>query len=141
YRGRFELALTSYALNADELAVLRQELDQDNLDTTLRALGGESGKAIGDLVRQVETLVAGPVKEKEPEPNDPNPFTSLFAFKKTFGSENKKIEVSSETVELVPSDSEIERVVRSQAILDARRRCLQFYNRGKSALHMPEMDD
>ena len=46
YRGRFELTLTSYALNADELAALRRELDRDNLDTTLRALGGDSGKAI-----------------------------------------------------------------------------------------------
>ena len=49
YRGRFELTLTSYALNADELAALRRELDRDNLDTTLRALGGDSGKAIGSL--------------------------------------------------------------------------------------------
>ena len=141
YRGRFELTLTSYALNADELAALRRELDRDNLDTTLRALGGDSGKAIAELVKQVETLVAGPVKEKEPEPDDPNPFTSLFAFKKTFGSENQKIEAGGETLGPVVGDSEIEQVIRSQAILDARRRCLQLYNRCKSALKMPVMDD
>ena len=68
-------------MNGDELAALRRELDRDNLDTTLRVLGGDSGKAIAELVRQVETLVTGPVKEKEPEPDDPNPFGSLFAFK------------------------------------------------------------
>ncbi len=141
YRGRFELTLTSYALNADELAALRRELDRDNLDTTLRALGGDSGKAIAELVKQVETLVAGPVKEKEPEPDDPNPFTSLFAFKKTFGGESKKIETGGETPEPVIRDSEIEQVIRSQAILDARRRCLQLYNRCKSVLKMPVMDD
>ena len=141
YRGRFELTLTSYALNADELAALRRELDRDNLDTTMRALGGDSGKAIAELVKQVETLVAGPVKEKEPESNDPNPFTSLFAFKKTFGGENKKIEAGGETLEPVVRDSEIEQVIRSQAILDARRRCLQLYNRCKSALKMPVMDN
>ncbi len=141
YRGRFELTLTSYALNADELAALRRELDRDNLDTTLRALGGDSGKAITELIKQVETLVAGPVKEKEPEPDDPNPFTSLFAFKKTFGGESKKIETGGETPEPVIRDSEIEQVIRSQAILDARRRCLQLYNRCKSVLKMPVMDD
>ena len=141
YRGRFELTLTSYALNADDLAALRRELDRDNLDTTMRALGGDSGKAIAELVRQVETLVAGPVKEKEPEPDDPNPFTSLFAFKKTFGGENKKIETGGETLEPVVGDSEIEQVIRSQAILDARRRCLQLYNRCKSILKMPVMDN
>ena len=141
YRGRFELTLTSYALNADELAVLRRELDLDNLDTTLRALGGDSGKAIAEVVQQVETLVAGPVKEKEPEPDDPNPFTSLFAFKETFGSENKKIETGGETFEPLVGDSEIEQVIRSQAILDARRRCLQLYNDCKSALKMPVMDN
>ena len=68
-------------MNGDELAALRRELDRDNLDTTLRVLGGDSGKAIAELVRQVETLVTGPVKEKEPEPDDPNRFGSLFAFK------------------------------------------------------------
>ena len=141
YRGRFELTLTSYAMNGDELAALRRELDRDNLDTTLRALGGDSGKAIAELVQQVESLVAGPVKEKEPEPDDPNPFTSLFAFKETFWSENKKIETGDESLKPMVGDSEIEKVIRSQAILDARRRCLQFYNRCKSALKMPAMDD
>ena len=141
YRGRFELTLTSYALNGDELAALRRELDRDNLDTTMRALGGNSGKAIAELVKQVETFVAGPVKEKGPEPDDPNPFTSLFAFKKTFGSENKEIEKGGETLEPVVGDSEIEQVIRSQAILDTRCRCLQLYNRCKLALKMPVMDD
>jgi hypothetical protein len=141
YRGRFELTMTSYAMNAGELAALRRELDRDNLDTTLRALGGDSSKAIVELVKQVETLVAGPVKEKEPEPDDLNPFTSLFAFKKTFGGENQKSETGGETLGPVVRDSEIEQVIRSQAILDARRRCLQFYNRCKSALKMPVMDN
>ncbi len=141
YRGRFELTMTSYALNADEVVALRRQLDRDNLDTTLRALGGDSGKVITELVQHVETLVARPVKEKEPEPDDPNPFTSLLAFKKTFESESKKIETGSETLEPVVRDSEIEQVIRSQAILDARRRCLQLYNRCKSALKMPVMDD
>lgn len=141
YRGRFELTMTSYAMNTDELAALRRELDRDNLDTTLRALGGDSGKAIAELVRQVETLVAEPVKEIKPEPDDPNPFTALFAFKKTFGSENQKTEVGGETPGPVVGDSEIEQVIRSQAILDARRRCLQLYNRCKLALKMPVLDN
>jgi len=140
-RGRFELTLTSYALNADELVALRRELDRDNLDMTMRALGGDNGNAIAELVKQVETLVAGPETEKEPEPDDPNPFTSLFAFKKTFGDENKKIETGGETIKPMVGDSEIEQVIRSQAILDARRRCLQLYNRCKSALKMPVMDN
>jgi len=141
YRGRFELTLTSYALNGDELAALRRELDRDNLDTTMRALGGDSGKVIAELVQHVETLVAGPVNQKEPEPDDPNPFTSLFAFNETFRGKNRKIETGGETIEPVVRDSEIERVIRSQAILDARRRCLQLYNRCKSALKMPVMDN
>jgi hypothetical protein len=31
--------------------------------------------------------------------------------------------------------------IRSQTILDARRRCLRLYNRCKSSLRMPVMDD
>jgi hypothetical protein len=141
YRGRFELTMTSYALNAGELLALRRELDRDNLDTTMQALGGDTGNVIAELVKQVETLVAEPVKETEPEPDDPNPFTSLFAFKQTFGSEKQKIESNGETLEAVVPDSEIEQVIRSQAILDARRRCLRLYNRCKLVLKMPVMDD
>ena len=127
-------------MSAWNIAGLRRELDRDNLDTTLRAVGGDSGKAITELVKQVETFVAGPVTEKEPEPDDPNPFTSLFGFKETLCGKRKKIETDGETLGPVVSDSEIEQVIRSQAILDARRRCLQLYNRCKSGLKMPVMD-
>jgi hypothetical protein len=141
YRGRFELTVTSYALNAGELAVLRQALDQDNLDATMQALAGDSGKAIAELVKQVENLVTEPPKETEPNPEDSNPFASLFAFKNTFGSQNQKAETGGKTLQPLVPDTEIEQVIRSQAILDARRRCLRLYNRCKLVLKMPVMDD
>src|ERR1043166_3442970 len=45
YRGRVELILTSYALSDDELAVLRRELDRDNVAEVLRSLGKGGSQA------------------------------------------------------------------------------------------------
>ncbi len=137
YRGRFELATTSYALNEDELAVLKQEIDRDNLGEVLGAVSGRKGMALNELVRQIEALVAEPSKQ-DSKPDDPNPFTSLFAFKGAFGDEEKASggETREAGVNEIRRDSDFERVIRSQTILEARRRCLDFYTRCKQALKM-----
>jgi hypothetical protein len=137
YRGRFELTLTSYALNPEELAVLRQELERDDLREVIGAVAGNAAGALSEIVEEIEGLVPEAAKEGQ-KPDDPNPFTALFDFKKSNptrapGSETISINASPRPIR---SDSDIERVIRSQAILDARRRCLDFYTRCKQALKM-----
>jgi len=137
YRGRFELAVTSYALTEEELAVLRQEVERDDLREVIGAVAGKAAGALSEIVEQIENLVPQPPKE-ELEPDDPNPFTALFDFKKS----NTPRDPDSGTISIsasprpIRSDSDIEKVIRSQAILDARRRCLDFYTRCKQALKM-----
>lgn len=135
YRGRFDLTLTSYALNADELAVLRRELDRDNLDELVHSLGEGSSRVLNELIKQIDELVTEP-KQPAPAATDPNPFFALFDFSEWFGGDEKKSENESAVSVLWP-DSEIEAVIRSQAILEARRRCQEVYHRCKQALKMP----
>jgi hypothetical protein len=134
YRGRFDLTFTSYALNSDELAVLQRELDRENLDEVIYGLGEASGSTLNALVQQVETLVTAP-KESESVTSDSNPFTALFDFSDWFGSGDS--DTGMPVVGKLQPDSELEQVIRSQALLVARRRCLEFYDRCKQALKMP----
>lgn len=136
YRGRFELTLTSCALNEDELTVLREEIDQDNLGEVLGAVSGKKGMALNELLRQIEALVAVPPKH-DSKPDDPNPFTALFGWGETFGQQaSDDAGTHGNHARPIRRDSDIEQVIRSQVLLDARRRCREFYNRCKLALKM-----
>jgi hypothetical protein len=135
YRGRFELTLTSYALSLDELVVLRRELDRENLDEVIHSLGEGSSRVLNELIKQIDELVADP-KPTEPVVTDTNPFFALFDFSGWFNGDEKRVE-NEEAVSVLRPDSEIEAVIRSQAILEARRSCLEFYNRCKHAFKMP----
>ena len=138
YRGRFDLTLTSYALNQEEIAVLRGEMDREKLDEVIATVAPKASGTLNQLLQQMESFAPAPVKS-ESEPDDPNPFLALF------GLEDRPSESEAgntgDTAKVhwwsTAKDTDVELVVRSQAILDARRRCLEFYNRCKAALKMP----
>jgi hypothetical protein len=137
YRGRFELRLASYALSQEELAVLRQEVERDDLREVIGAVAGNAAGALSDIVDEIEGLVSPKAKE-EPKPEDPNPFAALFGLSKSNPSPPPDSEGISMNANPRPirGDSDVEKVIRSQAILDARRRCLDFYTGCKLALKM-----
>ena len=138
YRGRFDLTLTSYALNQEEIAVLREQIDRENLDEVMATVAGKATGTLNQLLKQMESFAPEPMKS-EAEPDDPNPFLALF------GLEDRPSESeagnSDDTSQVhwwsIAKDTDVEAVVRSQALLDARRRCLEFYNACKAALKMP----
>jgi hypothetical protein len=138
YRGRFELTLTSYALHQEEIMVLQAEIDRENLDDVLATVGGKSSQTLNQILSRLESLVAEPVRAEAPA-DDPNPFLALL------GLQDRETEREKEKGEnaaqphwwSTAKDTDVEAVVRSQAILDARRRCLEFYNLCKAKLRMP----
>jgi hypothetical protein len=137
YRGRFELMMTSYGLNPEEMTVLREEIDRESLGEVMASVGGKASETLNQLLSQMESLVAEPAKP-EAKTDDPNPFLALF------GLEDRRSESEGEHRSdaarghwwSVKGDTDVESVIRSQAILDARRRCLEFYNRCKAKLGM-----
>jgi hypothetical protein len=70
YRGRFDLTLTSYALNADELAVLHQELNREDLDELIHSVGDDSARTLQDLVKEIDSLINEPSKYPRPKGGD-----------------------------------------------------------------------
>jgi hypothetical protein len=131
YRGRAELTFTSYALNDDELAVFRRELQRGEWGEVLGVLERDTAQHLDTLLADLDELLA----EEQPEPvlpssEDANPFTALFSIIEWFKPAAPETDRSVLQEPLRP-DSEIERVLRSWALLEARQACLELYEHEK----------
>ena len=127
------MEFTSFALNDDELAVLKQQLEEDDFGEVYRFIEGATEQSLGEIRADLDELLGEGsgmiVKKNEKKSEDTNPFTALFSFlipkeeKKDFSMGIKK-------------DSNYEKVVRSQAILLARFLCRKLYDDYKKSIGM-----
>lgn len=138
YRGRVEVVATSYALNQDELALLRREVEHDDFREVIDTVVGNAEGTLSDIVGKIEALLSPRVAEVE-TPDNPNPFTALLDFGGTFGKRESvdSPHAAARRGKPLQADSDFEKVIRSQAILEARKRCLEFYEHEKLRLQMP----
>ena len=68
YRCRIEVILTSYAVNEQELAVVREEIERGAFREVIGAVAGNAAEALREIVEQIEGLASAPPKEEqEPE--------------------------------------------------------------------------
>jgi len=141
YRGRAELTFTSYALNDDELTLFKRELQRSQWGAVLGLLERDTTLQLNALLGDLDELLAEETpKAPAPTPEDTNPFSALLSIIHWF-----KASASEETSPILPEplqpDSEVERVLRSWALLEARRTCLEFYEHEKLRWHLPVTGD
>ncbi len=128
FRGRVEIDFTSYALIDEEVEILKKELEKDDLGDLMEMIGGMTEDSLAQIQVDLDEFS---IDKKSPKENksseDVNPFTALFS---VFKPENKK---KGE----IPKDSQMEKIIRNQAILYARAACKKLYNSFKDANEMP----
>ena len=139
YRGRVEVKFTSFALNEDELKVLKEKMGEDDFGDVYKFITGATDDSLAQIQDDIDELLGDKeAKEKEEEEKkkkeDANPFTALFDFLKR---DDKKKEEKNFEEEGMPKDSEYEKVIRSQAILKARLDCRKLYDNYKKVHGMP----
>lgn len=137
FRGKVEVTFTSFALNDEEIKVLKEEIAKDDFGDVFKLMEGMTDESLGQLRADLERLLGGGVigeeeKEEEVKNVDINPFSALFSglgdlFKK---KEEKKGEG-------IAKDSDYEKVLRSQAILKARIDMRKLYDTYKKVHGMP----
>jgi len=138
FRGRLEITFTSYALNEDELKALKEELEKDDLGDVFRAVAGSTDKELSQLQAELaeflgdERHLSRPETKAGDESQDINPFSALFSI---FRREQTTSSVGNS---IVP-DSDIEKAIRNQALLRARRECRRFCELFKQAHNMPTL--
>ena len=138
FRGKVDVKFTSFALNEDELQVLKEKVEEDDFGDVYEMIAGATEKSLGELKDDIdEFLGQGEVAvkglregKKEAESEDVNPFSSLFEF-------TKREEKKKDLTKGIPKDNYYENVLRSQAIITARIACRRLYDDFKKAHGMP----
>ena len=65
FRGRVDMAFTSYALNEDELAVLKDQVDRDDLQDLFGLVEGATSDSLGEIQVDLDDLLEGKNPEEE----------------------------------------------------------------------------
>ncbi len=140
FGGRAEVKFTSYALNEDELKVLKDQLEKDDVDDVMGLIQGATQDSLEQLQDDIEEFLEEKESKKNKKPKkkvskkeeDLNPFTALFSF---FKREEK-----SDNPLIIKPDTDYEKVLRSQASIVARERSFLVFEVYKKAHGMPSYD-
>jgi len=141
FKGKADVIFTSFALNEEERELFKEQLEWDDFKDLYSMITGateESLKQIQDDIN--EQLGESDKKEtKKTTSEETNPFSALFSiFTDIFNKkeQDKSKDKKEKKIEII-QDSDIEKVIRSQAILEARRRCRKMYDSFKKSNNSP----
>ncbi len=138
FRGRTEIVFTSYALHDDELSILRKEIEKDDMGDVFSLMEGATTESLDQLKLDLDEFI-GPDKEKdkkEKRENDSNPFSALFSI---FSSGENKNSKDKKKESNLGKDSYVEQILRSQALIEARKKCYRVYDLYKKTHKMPSL--
>ena len=140
FRGRVEMLFTGYALNEDELRVLRRELANDDVNDLYKMVENATEESLRQMADDLNEFIEDDEKKKnekkeekkEKKSDDTNPFSAILSFLK-FSDSDKPNKGDGE----IPPDTHVESVMRSQAIIKSRKECYKIYSMYKKAHGMP----
>ncbi len=138
FRGRVEVTFTSFALNEDELEVLKEKVAEDEIGDAYSFIEGATDKSFSELQKDIDEFLEEEREKNKPkeEDDDLNPFSALFSFLKR-DKPIKKEEGKKDFSKGIAPDSNYEKVLRSQAVLSARMSCRKVYDSYKKANELP----
>jgi len=146
FGGRTRMVFTSYGLNEQELEALHVALEEDDLGEVMNLIEGTTTESLGALQEDIDEFLKDEKetkKEKEKaekkrmKEQDVNPFASLFSFFKFEKKEKEKEDIKHG----IKSDTDHEKVIRSQAIIEAGEKCFTIFDIYKRAHFMPSHPD
>lgn len=152
FGGKVDVKFTSYALNEEEIKVLKSEINKDDLKSVLELVDGATNESLDQIDKEIRALTEGKEdeeidkedeqkvadkkkKEEEKKKGDDFGIKALFS---GFRFKKKEKEKFDEKKTLNPEpDDQYERVVRSQCALDSRSLCFTIFDTYKKAHGMP----
>jgi hypothetical protein len=138
FGGRSEIKFTSYALNDQEIKVLKEQLERDDFGDVMRLVEGATTESLEQMQADIDEFLNEDSMERKKEKNDldVNPFSALFSFLKR-DKKSKKTENEIDLSKGIKPDSHYEKIIRSQAIINARDSCFNVYDVYKKSHAMP----
>jgi hypothetical protein len=142
HRGRVDITLTSYALREDELRLLQAEREREDLRWMVGAVGIMDDRALASLEEELNRLARPPDKAAPLASQDTNPFAALWGALKSLvqGSHPEDQETTALPQGLLKRDSFAEQVLRSEALVLARKGCREVFRLLKTQLNVEAPD-
>lgn len=138
YGGKTTMTFTSYALNDQECEVLKEELTKSNFGDVLSLIDGATTESLEQIKEDVEFFIGDKKKEESrPKIEDTNPFSALFSGIGSIFKTERKPETKEDLKYGIRPDDDYERVLRSQAIIEATEKCRTIFDIYKKAHQMP----
>ncbi len=143
YRGQVELRFRSYAVNEEELAVLRRELQRSEWGDVLGVVEQGTARELEALLGELDDLLleheSTPIRPESGD-QDPNPFAALWSCLDWFRTEPPAAQPPV-LIEPLRPDKDLERALRSFALIEGRGWCRELYQQQKRWRHLPGWDD
>ena len=140
FGGRTEISFTSYGLSEQELKVLKEQIEKDNFSDILKIIEGATTESLEQIKNDIEEFIESKEekekKEKSSYEEDANPFTALFSFFKP-GKKKEEKDKEFEEKGIIKPDDAYEKIIRSQAIANARDGCKLIFETFKKSRGMP----
>ena len=151
--GRADVSFKSYALNEDELLLLKDKLDQSDLNDSLKLIQGMTDESLAQLQEDLEKYMEEDEdeekEEKEERPDNINPFSALFSFIKPRKKEKESKDEGKEKLKRlkekgIKSEGYHEQYVRNLAEAEAINKCytvFDIYKKAHGMASLPYRDD
>lgn len=145
FGGRAEVRFKAYALNDDELKILRDKMEDSDIQDSLSLIQGMTDDSLAQIKGDIDEFLEEKPEKKEKEiEEDTNPFSALFSFfkseKKEKKSEKKKDSDAERKKRLkefeekgIKPDSYAEKYVRNVAEAVAINNCYSIFDIYKKA--------
>lgn len=129
FGGKAEVKFESYSMNEEELESLNKLLKKSDLEVALKLVQGMTDDSLKQLEFDIDEFTGDKSEEKNKK-QDPNPFASLFNFKKKEKKEEKKKDGK------IKKDKYAEAYIRNIALANSMQEAFLVYDTFKKSLGM-----
>ncbi|MEK6914532.1 MAG: hypothetical protein AABW83_02670 [Nanoarchaeota archaeon] len=133
FGGKAEMEFKAYALNEEELILLKDKLENSDLESALKLVQGMTDDSLKQLQIDIDELTE---KKEEKKGPDSNPFFALFSFKKKEEKDDKKEKIKKLKDKGIKPDRYTEAYIRNVSITDAMNEAFKIYDTFKKSLRM-----
>ena len=144
FGGRSEVTFKAYALNDEELDLLKEKLTESDLTSSLKLIQGMTDDSLAQLKLDLDEFLKEEDEEKQKQKTqDENPFSALFSFLKPLPKTKKPKDKKDKIKELkekgIKKDNYAEQYIRNLAEADAINRCYTIFDIYKKAHGMASL--
>jgi hypothetical protein len=136
FGGRAEVTFRGFSLNAEELQMLKEKLEEYNIKEGLELVSGMTEESLKELQEDLDYYLKKEEESEKPKTKDSggNPFSALLGLSDKKDNQKKESkEKKDEKITEIKKDDYAESLVRQIALKNAKEMCFNIYDIYKKA--------